>query len=153
VIEIKPTGKTTGEVVWEWHVWDHLIQDHDKTKANFGDVAAHPELIDINFGQNSIFNFSLLGAPDKKDAPKKTDPKKDDLDTLKGIGYVSSGKSRGGLIPDWPHFNCVTYNAELDQIMVCSRLMSEFLIIDHSTTRTEAATHKGGKSGKGGDLL
>ena len=35
LVEIKPTGKTTGEVVWQWHLWDHLIQDHDKTKANF----------------------------------------------------------------------------------------------------------------------
>ena len=26
LVEIKPTGKTGGEVVWEWHVWDHLIQ-------------------------------------------------------------------------------------------------------------------------------
>jgi len=50
VIEVKPTGKTTGEVVWEWHAWDHLIQDHDKSKANYGDVAKHPELIDVNFG-------------------------------------------------------------------------------------------------------
>jgi hypothetical protein len=49
LIEIKPTGKTGGEIVWEWHVWDHLIQDVDKDKANFGDVAAHPERIDINF--------------------------------------------------------------------------------------------------------
>jgi hypothetical protein len=49
LVEIKPTGRTTGEVVWEWQAWDHLIQDHDKTKANFGDVAAHPERIDLNF--------------------------------------------------------------------------------------------------------
>src|SRR5262249_54924580 len=30
LIEVKPTGKTTGDVVWEWHLWDHLVQDHDK---------------------------------------------------------------------------------------------------------------------------
>ena len=34
IVEVKPTGKTTGEVVWEWHVWDHLIQDADPSKAN-----------------------------------------------------------------------------------------------------------------------
>jgi hypothetical protein len=49
VIEVKPTSKTTGEIVWEWNLWDHLIQDFDKDKANFGDVPAHPELVDINF--------------------------------------------------------------------------------------------------------
>jgi hypothetical protein len=30
-------------------VWDHLVQDFDSTRPNFGDVAAHPELIDLNF--------------------------------------------------------------------------------------------------------
>ena len=54
LVEIKPTGKTTGEVVWEWHLWDHLIQDHDKTKANYGTVSAHPELVDLNFGQDVV---------------------------------------------------------------------------------------------------
>jgi hypothetical protein len=49
LIEIKPNGKTGGDIVWEWHVWDHLVQDHDKTKANYGDVAAHSERIDINY--------------------------------------------------------------------------------------------------------
>ena len=54
IVEVKPTGKTTGEVVWEWHLWDHLVQDHDSTKANYGDVAAHPELVDINFVESSL---------------------------------------------------------------------------------------------------
>jgi len=49
IIEIKPTGDTTGQIVWEWHLWDHLVQDYDSTKANYGDVQLHPELIDINF--------------------------------------------------------------------------------------------------------
>ena len=50
VIEVKPTGPTSGDIVWEWHAWDHLIQDYDSSKANYGVVGDHPELIDINYG-------------------------------------------------------------------------------------------------------
>jgi hypothetical protein len=46
VIEINPA---TNEIVWEWHVWDHLIQDYDLSKENYGVVAEHPELIDLNY--------------------------------------------------------------------------------------------------------
>lgn len=49
IIEVKQTGPTSGEIVWEWHFWDHVIQDFDSLKANFGAVADHPELLDINF--------------------------------------------------------------------------------------------------------
>src|SRR5262249_53185020 len=55
LVEIKPTGKTTGQVVWEWHLWDHLVQDFDKTKANYGNVAEHPELVNINYGEDDFF--------------------------------------------------------------------------------------------------
>jgi hypothetical protein len=48
VVEIQPTPPVGGIVVWEWHVWDHLIQDYDATKANYGIVNAHPELIDCD---------------------------------------------------------------------------------------------------------
>ena len=49
IFEINPE---TNAKVWEWHVWDHLIQDADSTKANFGTVEEHPELIDINYLEN-----------------------------------------------------------------------------------------------------
>ena len=49
IIEIEPNGLNGGKVVWEWKVWDHLIQDYDSTKSNFGIVADHPELININY--------------------------------------------------------------------------------------------------------
>jgi len=50
IIEVEPTGPTSGDIVWEWHVWNHLVQDYDPTKDNYGVVGNHPELIDINFG-------------------------------------------------------------------------------------------------------
>ena len=53
IIEVRPTGPTSGDIVWEWHVWDHLIQDFDPSKENYGVVADHPELIDINYGPGS----------------------------------------------------------------------------------------------------
>ena len=46
IIEVIPAN---GQVVWEWHAWDHLIQDHDPDKANYGVVEDHPELININW--------------------------------------------------------------------------------------------------------
>jgi hypothetical protein len=49
VIEVKPSGETGGLIVWEWDVWDHLIQEYDPTKDNYGVVADHPELIDVNY--------------------------------------------------------------------------------------------------------
>ncbi len=49
VVEIEPSGATGGSVVWEWHVWDHLIQDYDPARANYGTVAGHPELVDVNY--------------------------------------------------------------------------------------------------------
>lgn len=36
-------------IVWEWHAWDHLVQDFDISKDNFGNVQDHSELIDLNW--------------------------------------------------------------------------------------------------------
>ncbi|MDF1694493.1 MAG: aryl-sulfate sulfotransferase [Saprospiraceae bacterium] len=46
IFEINPE---TNEIVWEWHAWDHLIQDFDESKDNFGVITDHPELIDVNY--------------------------------------------------------------------------------------------------------
>ncbi|OUR99411.1 hypothetical protein A9Q86_12650 [Flavobacteriales bacterium 33_180_T64] len=49
IIEVEPVGANQANIVWEWNIKDHLIQDFDNTKANFGDVALTPEKLDINF--------------------------------------------------------------------------------------------------------
>ena len=46
IIEIDPT---TDEIVWEWHAWDHLVQEYDDTKENYGVVAENPQLINLNY--------------------------------------------------------------------------------------------------------
>ncbi len=45
VIEINPQ---TAEIVWEWSMRHHLIQDFDPGKPNYGVVADHPERLNIN---------------------------------------------------------------------------------------------------------
>jgi hypothetical protein len=54
---------------------------------------------------------------------------------------------------DWLHINAIAYNADLDQVMLSSHNFNEIWVIDHSTTTAEAASHTGGTSNKGGDLL
>ncbi len=50
IVEVEPVGATGGNIVWEWHFWDHLIQDVDPSKPSYGVIADHPELLDINYG-------------------------------------------------------------------------------------------------------
>jgi hypothetical protein len=108
VAEIKQTGATTGEVVWKWRVWDHMLQTTDASKPNYYAAALdHPELLNINY------------------------------------------KSK----KDWLHMNGIDYNPITDQIAVSSHNLNEWYIIDHSTSTEEAASHTGGFSGKGGDIL
>jgi hypothetical protein len=110
ILEIEPNGASGGTIVWEWHAWDHLVQDFDASKPNFSSIASNPQLVNIN--------------------------------------YNASATEK-----DWIHFNAIDYNPSLDQIVVSSHSFSEVWIIDHSTTTAEAASHTGGNSGKGGDLL
>ena len=49
IVEVRPVYPDSAEVVWEWSVWDHLVQDYDPSKANFGIVSRRPELVDINY--------------------------------------------------------------------------------------------------------
>jgi len=54
IVEIQPTGLTTGTVVWEWHATDHLVQDFDAGKPGFGAIADRPDRIDVNFPAGTL---------------------------------------------------------------------------------------------------
>jgi hypothetical protein len=137
IIEIQPQGKTGGKIVWEWHLWDHLIQDFDSKKANYGRPASHPELLDFN----------------SKGIPLPPAITQDSIDKLRAKGMADRNETADNRGADIFHFNAIKYNPDLDQIVFSSPSLNEIFIIDHSATIKEAASHKGGHAGKGGDFL
>ena len=68
IVEIKPNGLNGADVVWEWYFWDHLIQDVDPEKENFGVISENPNKLDINAAEvigpnpndNTIYNGDWL---------------------------------------------------------------------------------------------
>ena len=54
VVEIAPVGTDSGTIVWEWHSWDHLVQDYDMTKNNYQAQTNIPNKFNLNYvGNNS----------------------------------------------------------------------------------------------------
>ena len=49
IVEIQPSGSNGGTIIWEWKAWDHMVQDMDNSKDNFGIVNQSPELINVNY--------------------------------------------------------------------------------------------------------
>jgi hypothetical protein len=49
LIELQPIGNDSAAIVWQWNLWDHLVQDFDPTKNNFGNIAGNPRRLDLNF--------------------------------------------------------------------------------------------------------
>jgi len=136
IIEIQPEGRHGGKIVWEWHVSDHLIQDYDESKANYGIPKDHPELLDFNMGH-----------------PIPPAISQDSLDIMQAKGMADRNETTGSAGADIYHLNAIVYNADLDQIAISSPELSEIFIIDHGTTTQTASGHTGGKHGKGGDFL
>ena len=40
--------------------WEHVVQDFDSTKSNFGVVADSPQRIDVNFGSGNASSSDWL---------------------------------------------------------------------------------------------
>ena len=59
VYEIQPVGTNSGNIVWEWHLWDHIIQNLDPAKNNYSlSISNNPQLVNINYNVGSSVNPS-----------------------------------------------------------------------------------------------
>ncbi len=56
IIEVHPTGPTTGTIVWEWKLWDHLCQNYSSAKDNYvTSIVNNPQLMNINYNTQKDF--------------------------------------------------------------------------------------------------
>lgn len=53
VLELDPASN---EIVWEWRVSDHLVQDFDPNMANYGVIAQEPRRINLNYQDTQSTN-------------------------------------------------------------------------------------------------
>jgi len=135
VLEVKPKPPRGGEIVWEWHVWDHLVQSLDATLETFGAPGDHPGKLDLD-----------AGAP-------KPPVSAQELAQLKALGYVPDDAKPEDLESDFLHVNAIDHHAGLDQIALSVPNLGEIWILDHGTTTAQARTSAGGKRGRGGEIL
>lgn len=64
VVELEPIGLDSAAIVWEWHVFDHLVQERDSTLDNFGDVDQSPHRFHVNYNIANQFSPNEPGNPD-----------------------------------------------------------------------------------------
>jgi hypothetical protein len=48
IYEVAP-AQLEPAIVWQWNAFEHLVQNFDSDKPNYGNPAEHPELIDFNY--------------------------------------------------------------------------------------------------------
>ena len=53
IIEVVPEGDSGGEVVWEWHAWDHLIQNANPDLPHYGSPSDYPSRFNVNYADVS----------------------------------------------------------------------------------------------------
>ena len=63
IIEIEPLDNDQANIIWEWHFYDHLIQDYDPNMLNYGIISENPQLFNIN-AYNSLGDFTHLNCVD-----------------------------------------------------------------------------------------
>ena len=95
---------SSGNILWQWKTSDHLCQSYSPSYPNY--------------------------VTDVKNAPGQVDV---------NVHWVPAG-GNGAAVPsqvpgpDWTHFNSCDYNPDLGYVVMNSRNMNEFWVVDHDGT-------------------
>lgn len=164
VLEFEPLASGGARVVWEWHSFDHLVQDFDPEAEGYGSVAGNPGRIDINGDHRRERPEDPELRRARLEAEQAEKQRLEALGYLTGIGSAADAeieteeeaerrRKRLDRSGDFLHMNAVDYDAEFDLIVVSSPEFNEVWVIDHSTTTEQARGSSGGRFEQGGDLL
>jgi hypothetical protein len=167
LVEVRPQPPRGGRVVWTWRSFDHLVQDERPGALDFGRPADHPGRIDINAdhrfaareseaeGRERHSREGRHGGPGLWLVPRGIQPLGRFTVGIEPRGTRAAGSSAAGerFDADWLHANGLDYLPEEDLIVLSASHLSEVWVIDHSTTTADAATSRGGRFDRGGDLL
>ena len=50
IIELEQIGVDSSQIVWEWHLWDHTVQNINPELSNYGSIEDNPGKLNINLG-------------------------------------------------------------------------------------------------------
>jgi hypothetical protein len=159
--------KWNGTVAWDYKYYSSMFIPHHDVEPVYhtNDISETPSLFVICATKENtngvlaekIVELKPSGAKDAVikwvwyayDHSTSSGTDKPELLDL-NMGY---GDGSGEQMTDWLHMNSVSYNPNLDQLVVGVNWFGEFIVLDHGTTTAQAAGHTGGNYGKGGDIL
>ncbi|MCA8942201.1 MAG: aryl-sulfate sulfotransferase, partial [Planctomycetes bacterium] len=108
VVEVRQTSPYDGEIVWRWDIFDHVVQDFDPNRANYGVIADNPQLLNINYPYNvpSFGDYNHVNSVDYDPAHDwivLSAPQQDELwiidhstTTAEAAGHTGGARGKGG---------------------------------------------------------
>ncbi len=115
IVELKPEGSDSAEIVWEWRIMDHLVQDFDELKLNYGVISEEINKYDFNHVQTSMADLTHVNAVDFNESTNEVLLSVNSISEVWIIDYDNPElgiKSRYG--------NPETYDAEKERIFTAS---------------------------------
>ncbi len=110
ILEIEPIEPEGGKVVWQWDAWDHIVQNRDPGKPNYGEPSESPHKIDLNYFRRPSAGSRPVSL---ESAPRRSPNRR------ANVGEV-----------DWMHANSIDLHPETGHLLVSVHGFDEIWAID-----------------------